>query len=245
MKILTKKWAEKHEQVRVAHWLKEFDAQKITYEDIKLKSREGFLDDIAKDIELAKVCLKTNIADKLYEAKVNRDRMALLSLPKEIYSKIKDIKTVILGYACKEDKELLMSYANEILNYVEKEANEANRLTEIAEDYLSEEFFLDDVVGELVYEEYSNGKDYFINIGGLDICVEDYEIIEREDFKINEWQEDNPLTLWTALHAAELHYVSDNCFELHLLLVDGDKYANEKYWYFTLKGTNVKVAKDC
>lgn len=241
MKILTKKWAKKHEQLRVAHWLKEYDAQKETYEDIKNKSREDFYDDVAKDKELAKACLKTNIAEKLYEAKIEKDRKALLSLPKEVYGKIKDIKTVVLGYACKEDKELLMSYADKMLVEVEKEAEKANKLTEIAEDYLPEEVVLDDFVGELVYEEYSNGKDYFINIGGYEICVEDFEIIEREDFKINEWEEDNPLTLWTASHAAELHYISDKCFELHLLLVDGDKYGNETFWNFTLRGTNIKV----
>ena len=241
MKVLTKGWAEKHEQLRVINWLKEYDSQKDTYEDIKKKSRDDHYHKIASDMELAKAVLKENIAEKLYKVQIEKDRKALLSLPKEIYSAIKDTKTLILGYACKEDKALLMSYANKLLIEVEKEADKANKLTEIAEDYLPEEFILDDVVGELVYEEYSNGKDYFINIGGYEVCIEDFEIIEREDFKINEWEDDNPLTSWTALHAAELHYISDKCYELHLLLVDGDKYENEKYWYFTLKGTNIKV----
>ncbi len=243
MKILTKKWAEKHEQLRLAHWLKEYEEQKETYEDIKKKSRNDFYDDVAKDKELAKACLKTNITEKLYEAKVEKDRKALLSLPKEIYSKIKDVKSVVLGYGCKEDKDFLMDYADKLRVEVENEAVKANRITEIAEDYLPEEFFLDDVVGELAYEERSNGKDYFINIGGYEICIENFEIIEREDFKINEWEDDNPLTLWTALHAAELHYISEKCFELHFLFVDGDKYGNEKYWYFTLKGTNIRVVE--
>ena len=60
---------------------------------------------------------------------------------------------------------------------LEKEAKNANRLTEFAEDCLPEEFILDDVVGELVYKEYSNGINYFINIGVLEICIEDYKII--------------------------------------------------------------------
>ncbi len=38
MKILTKKWVEMHEQVRILHRLKEFNAQKMTYKDIKRKS---------------------------------------------------------------------------------------------------------------------------------------------------------------------------------------------------------------
>ena len=244
MKILTKKWAERHEQVRLSHRLKEFDANEITYEDIKGKSRKDFYDEIAKDVELAKLCRKTNIADKLYQAKIERDRKVLLSLPKDVYEKIKDVKSVVLGYANKEDKELLTTFTKKILKVVEEEAKEANSLTEIAEDCLPEEFILDEVVGELVYEEYSSGKDYFIKIGGFEVCVEDYQIIEREDFKINEWEENNPLSLWTTLVAGELHYISNECYELHLLLIDGEEYANETYWYFTLRGTNVKFVRD-
>ena len=244
MKILTKEWAEKYEQIRMINWLKEYDAQKYSYEDIKEKSRDDHYGKISVDAPLAKAVIKTNAADKLYEAKVERDRKALLSLPREIYSQIKDIKTVVLGYACKEDKEFLMSYAQKVLKEVEKQGEEVCRLNEIAEDYLPEEFCVDDFVGELVFEEYSNGKDYFINIGGYEICIEDFEIIEREDFKINEWNMKDPLTCWTANHAVELYYISEKCFELHLLLVDGDKYENETYWYFTLRGTNIKFTED-
>ncbi|MBO5927197.1 MAG: hypothetical protein J6Q38_06580 [Clostridia bacterium] len=46
MKILTKEWVEKREQVRVAHCLKEYDAQKMTYEDIKSDSENNFYNDI-------------------------------------------------------------------------------------------------------------------------------------------------------------------------------------------------------
>ena len=35
MKLLTKKWAEEYEQLRVIHWLKDFDAQQEDYEQIK------------------------------------------------------------------------------------------------------------------------------------------------------------------------------------------------------------------
>ncbi|MBQ7339797.1 MAG: hypothetical protein IJW43_02950 [Clostridia bacterium] len=240
MKILTKNWAEKQEQLRVIHWLKEYCEQKESYEDIKSKSRDNFFHTIAVDVKLSKAVLKENIGDELYQAQLDKDKLALMALPKEISSKIKNMNTLLLGYACKDDKVLLTSYAKQLLIEVEKLSDEANRITEIAEDYLPEEVVIDDVVGELVFEEYSKDNDYFIKIGGYEICIENYSIIERENFVINEWEQDNPLTLWTALHAAELHYISDNCYELHLLLVDGDKYANEKYWYFTLKGTNIK-----
>lgn len=244
MKILTKEWVEMCEQVMFVNRLKEYDRQKFTYEQIKDKSRNDFCKDVKKDVELAKVCRKKKIADKLYQSKIEEDSRILLSLPKDIYNKIKNFQSLSLGYACKEDKEILTSYADKILKVIENQAEESNRLTEIAEDYLPEEFTLDNFVGELVNKEYSIGKDYFITIGNRDVCIENYEIIEREHFKINEFEVDNPLTLWTVLGAGELHYISKNSFELHLLLVDGDKYANKKPWYFTLKGTNVKVVKD-
>lgn len=243
MKILTKKWLEKREQVRIAFWLKEFDERKTSYKTLKRKSWETFCDDVCNDIELAKVCLKKNITDKLYNARIEKDKKALLSLPKEVFDKIKDVDSAILRYANAEDKKLLTAYAEETLKFVEKESEKARQLAKIAEESLPEEFVLDDIVGELVYEEYSNDKDYFINIGGYIICIENYQILEREDFKINKWVENNPLSLWTSVDSAELHYLSNGRYELHLLLVDGDKYSNEKFWYFTLSGTNVKFVE--
>lgn len=116
-------------------------------------------------------------------------------------------------------------------------------ITKEAQDNLTEEFVLDSVVGELVFEEYVKENDYYISIGDKVVCIEDYQILEREDFEINEWEENNPLSLWTCLYAGELINI-DNSFELHLLMVDGDKYENEKYWNFTLKGKSVKFVKD-
>ena len=81
MKILTKKWVEKQEQVKFIDSLKEFNQQKHTYKDIESKSKSNFNQDIAKDDELLKVCLNTNIADKLYQAKIKKDKNTILSLP--------------------------------------------------------------------------------------------------------------------------------------------------------------------
>ena len=245
MKILTKEWVQRHKQLKLIHALKEFDVKKMTYENVKSKSKKEFYDNIAKDEELAKLCYKTDLAEKLYQEKVKRDNKTLLSMPKEIFNNIKDEQSVVLGYVGKEDKLLLTSYADKLLKVVEREVEESRKLTEFAEDCLPNEFIVDEIVGELVYEEYCKEKDYFLNIGGLLICIEDYKIIEREDYNIKEWEEDNPLSLWTAIYCAELHYLSEKCYELHLLLVDGDKYANEKYWYFTIKGSNVKHVIDC
>ena len=240
MKILTKEWREQYEQVRVIHWLKEVDVQKISYEEIQKKSRDAFNNKLYDDRELAKLAFNTDLADRLYKAQVERDRKALLALPKEVYSKIKDIKLLVLGFACKEDKDMLMVYADELYKGLEKEAERANRLTEEAIDCLPQDLDFDFVLGELAYEEYTEGKNYYLNVGGYLFCIENYEIIEREDFKINEWEEDNPLSLWTSLDAIEIHYINDSCFELHMLFADGDELDNKTFWNFTLRGTNIK-----
>ncbi len=241
MKYLTKKWVSQYEQVRFIHCLKEFDEKIKSYVDIQQRSKSEFFKKMAEDRELIDAVKKGNLEDSFYQAQIKRNEKVLSSLPKEIFDKI-NMATIVLGYASKEDKKVLMDYANNLLKELEITADKANKTTEIAQDYLPEKFILDDFVGELVIKEYSNGKDYFIKIGGRKILIENYEIIEREDFKINVWDKDNPLTLWTCLYAAELHYVSDNLFELHLLLIDGDIYENKKFWYFTLKGTVVKYA---
>ena len=241
MKILTKEWAKKQDLLRIIHCLKDYDEQKESYEDIKRKSKNAYYLEMTIDEELAKIATNKSIVNNLYEAQVEQNKKLLLTLPKDIYSKLNNINTLYLGYASKEDKNLLSSYAKDLLVEVEKQVQNANKITEIAEDYLEEEFILDNIVGELVYNEYTNGKDYFISVGNYIICIENYEIIERENFKINKWEEDNPLTLWTSLYCAELHYINASNYELHLLMVDGDKYANQNYWYFTIKGTNIKV----
>ena len=240
MKILTKDWREKYEQARVINWLKEVDVQKTSYDVIQQKSRDNFNNKLLDDRELAKLAFNTDLADRLYKAQIERDRKALLALPREIYSKIKDIKLLVLGFACKEDKEMLMAYANELYKKLEKDAETANRLTEEAIDCLPQDLDFDFILGELAYEEYAEGNNYYINAGGCLICVENYEIIERDDFKINEWEEENPLSLWTSLDAIEIHYINDKCFELHLLFADGDELENVIFWNFTLRGTNIK-----
>ena len=78
MKILTKQWAKKREQVRLVQGLEVFDSQAENCESIKSKARKVFCDSLFQDFELAKDCLKSNVVDKLYEAKVERDRKLLL-----------------------------------------------------------------------------------------------------------------------------------------------------------------------
>lgn len=240
MKILTKKWAKKNDLLRLIHSLKEYNANSKRYKDIKIKSKKDYLTEMKSDEDLFKVAQQLKIVDKLYKAEVRKNKITISSLPKDVYSKINNLKALALGYVSTEDKNLLNDYAKKLLVEIEEKVNMANNITEISEDYLQEEFVLDNFVGELVYEEYVDGSNYFIKIGDYNICIENFEIIKRENFEINKWEENNPISLWTALYSAELHFILPNYFELHLLLVDGDKYANQKYWYFTLKGTNVK-----
>ena len=242
MKILTKEWMEQYEQVMVINWLKEFDANKISFEEIQKISRDNFYDGICDNRKLAKLAFGTSLAEDLYKARVDRDSKALSHLPKEIYSRIKDIKSVVLGYACKEDKEMLAAYADKLCKKLEKQAQKSNRITGKAQKHLAEQFDFDFLMGELAYEEYVEGKNYFIVVDGYTICVENYVVVEREDLEINGRDVDNPESLWTSLDAMELHHTEDNFFELHMLFTNEDKLENKTLWYFTLKGTNVKFA---
>ncbi len=241
MKILTKKWAENYKLALFINRLKEFNEQEQVFSAVETKAKKDFYKEISLDAMSSRVVLNATEKGELYKAYVDRNKKTLLSMPKKIYGKLKNVKVLVLGYALQQDKELLESFSKKLVSELEKLAKRTNDLTEIAENYLKEELVLDDIVGELVYSEYSSGNNYFLNVGGYTLCIEDYKIIEREDFIINEWEQENPLSLWTALYSAELRYNADKRFELHLLLVDGDRYANEKFWYFTLSGTNVKI----
>ena len=227
MKKLTKDWAKKYELLRFIHSLKEYDVQNMSYEEVKSKSKLDFNTSIEEDKELAKMVRGTEIVDKLFQSQTARYKNAIDVLPNKIIKQLKNVKTLILGYACKEDKNILTRYAIQVLESVENAVKIVNKSTKIAEDNLTNEFVLDEIVGELVFKEYSIDKNYFLSIGDNIICIEDFEIVERENFKINKWEEDNPLTLWTAVHSAELYHICNNYYELHFLLVDGDKYANE------------------
>ena len=143
-------------------------------------------------------------------------------LTKEWAEKLELVKKL---YDAKDFKQ-----ANKLIREIECNAQKANKLNEIAENYLSNNFILDDVVYEFVQREYSQGRDYFINVGAFNIFIENYQILERENFKIKD----------TYIYFAELHHICNNCFELHLLLSNEDEYTNKKYWYFTLMGTNIK-----
>lgn len=244
MKILTKEWMKKYEQVRVINCIEEIDLQKVSYEEIQKLSKDKFYDGIYTNRVLAKLAFDSNLAQDLYGARIDRDKTALLELPEEVFSKIKNIELVFLGYACKEDKEMLMEYSNKLYAKLEMQAEESNKITKRAQKHLIEELDFDFLIGELVYDEYVKGKDYFIVVDGNTICVENYKIVEREDFKINEFDIKTPLSIWTRLDAMELYYINQNCFELHILFANCDEFEKQTFWCLTLKGTNVKFVKE-
>lgn len=239
MKILTKEWAEEYSQLRFIFTLKEIDEKKDGYEILKKMSREEFFNELKYDNKLLEVILKNNLMEKFYFSRIDRNKKILRSLPERVYNKIKNVNFLVLGYATNDDKVLLTSYANTLRKKLEAISKRASDITEKTQGYLPKEFDLDEVVGELVFEEYVRENDYCINIGGRILRIENYRVIERENYKINEWEEDNPLSLWTSLYSAELHYTNNGFYELHLLMVDGDEYENTKLWYFTLGGTNI------
>ncbi len=82
-------------------------------------------------------------------------------------------------------------------------------------------------------------REYFSK---FDICIKNYKIIKREDFIKNDCITNNALQ--TIVYAVELHYVLDSYYELHLLFVNKDNCSNEKYWYLTLRGTDIKIIEN-
>lgn len=240
MKNLTKNLAKKCEQLKFIHSLKDYDSKLETLKSLEEKSKEDFYNSLKEDEELEKLLKDNNLFDNLYRVHLDKNNNAISNLPNEIYSQLKYVKALKVGYSVIEDKSILNLYANKLRKEIESEVEKSNNITKIAEDYLPLEFNLDNYVGELVYEEYVKGNDYYLNVSGKEICIENYQIVERDNFRINKWEEDNPLSLWTCLYAGELEYLENGLFELRLLLVDGDKYAKEEYWYLTIRGTNVK-----
>ncbi len=239
MKILTKQWANEYEKAKFILQLKEID-DTIEYETIKFKSKKFFLNKLREDKELAELTLKSNLSDELYKAQIDRNRKIILSLPTTVYSKISNVETIVLGFAIKKDKKFLTNYAKILVDKIKKSSDYAYKISKMSQSYLDNNFSLDELVDELVYEEYSDKNNYYLTIGRHKVCVENFEILERDNFNVNPWNQDDPLSLWTSVRAVELHYTKDNCFILHLLLIDGDEYENIQFWYFTIKGTKIK-----
>ena len=111
MKILTKEWAKEYDQLRLIHKLREFSIGENDYKKIKEKSRKEFCDRLSQDDELKQLTRNSNLSKALYSAYINRNREILLSLPKEIYNKLIDIKSLVLGHVSTEDKKTLTPYA--------------------------------------------------------------------------------------------------------------------------------------
>lgn len=241
MKILTKNREKRYEQVVFIHRLHQVDTTTTRYKDVKSKSKYDFFCNLLVDKELAIKAFNSKLANTLYKAHINRNKKIISSLPTKIHKNIQNSKLLTLGYATRDDFKGLSNYAFKLLNNLEVLSSRANSVTEKAQGKLRDGCAIDDLIGALVFEEFSKDKDYYIKADGHTICIENYKIIEREKFRINKWQEDNPLSLWTSIESAELHYTKDKRFELHLLMINGDKYENMKYWYFTLSGTNIKI----
>ena len=98
MKYITKNYAKKHEQVQ------------FIYSLLDLKAERG------------KIKRKSYETDEKINCKILRD------LPKEIYNNLKDKESILSGYVCKEDNELLSTYAFYLLKDLEKERQRQTKL---------------------------------------------------------------------------------------------------------------------
>ena len=209
MKYITKNYAKKHEQVQ------------FIYSLLDLKAERG------------KIKRKSYETDEKINCKILRD------LPKEIYNNLKDKESILSGYVCKEDNELLSTYAFYLLKDLEKRATKANKITEMAEKTLPKQFILDDVVGEVLYSIYEDGKRYYLEIGNRKICVDNYEIIKSANAEMKKIT-DKALKSNRVLYGAELRYIKQNSYELYLLFVSQKSLEEKEYFEIALKGTSVE-----
>lgn len=240
MKVLTKSWLQKCEQVKFINRLVE---RRDGYKELQKESRKQFNNQVRGDQELFELVLSSNLVDELYQAKLDRGKKLVSSLIKEIGGKIKDAEILELGFSSKEDKAILTVYAEKMLKEIEERARQANKESEQVCKQLPKEFDFDNLQGGVVYKEYVDGNNYYISVDGGVICVENYVIVEREDFEICGIDFDNPMSSCTLLSAIELHSVNCNCFELHMLLSNRDRLENQTHWFFTLRGSNIFVHK--
>ena len=240
MKYLTKKWANKCRLVEFVSNLKGYDV--LPNEKMLLsKSKQEFKKQISWDKELLKVAKNTDLLDNLHQARINNNEKLLKILPINVLETIKNKNALSLGFVSNEDRCILTAYAQSLLKEIKLKSRKAQRLNQIAIDYLPKEIDFDPIVGELAIKEYVKGKDFFISIGDFTSKIENYSVKNRDKFIINKWEEYNPLSLWTSVYTVELQKCVDNLFEISLLFLDGDKYDNVRLWEMTYCGTNITI----
>lgn len=242
MKYLTKNWSNKYNQVKLIYRLKETENfSRESYEKIRKKAKMNFIDRVKSDPVYENVPFDRKNGEKMFEAYINNRKNALLTLPKEIIGGLKHKNFILYGYCSKQDKEILSQYAENTLKAIEATVKKANRQTEIAQDYLPEEIELNNYCENIVYGIETTDKNYYIDFGNSGICVENYKVLQDDGTEIHKWDENDPISPWTILHAVELHYISENRYELHLMFTHADEYENLTNRYLTLQGTNVKA----
>lgn len=241
MKYLTKKWANNYNQVKLIYRLKETeDFSKENYEKLRKKAKMNFIRRVKSDPVYEKIPFNRKNGEKMFDARINNRKKTLITLPEEIINRLNHKNFILYGYCSKQDKEILSLYAKNTLNTIETSVRKANRQTEIAQDYLPEEIELNNYCENIVYGAEITDKNYYIDFGGNGICVENYKVLYNDGMEIHKWNENDPVSPWTLLHAVELHYINNDCYELHLMFTNADEYENLVNWYLTLQGTNVK-----
>ncbi len=78
------------------------------------------------------------------------------------------------------------------MSKIERKSKIAQIRTQLSEEFLYEDIEFDRFCGELFYGEYVKEKNYFLKIGVRTICIENFKILERDNYSINKWEENNP-----------------------------------------------------
>ena len=240
MKILTKDWADMYARARFISSLQEIQ-QETKCNELKVLCKENFLTLLKQDGDMKKYLSNKALVEKLFCEKLKRNLNTIKTFSVSVLGELEKPEFLEYGFACKKDKVVLDNYQKLLIKQIESDCERARINNERACKYLSKPFEIEEVVGELVYDEYSKGKNYYLEIGGRVLCVKNYKILQRDEFKINYFDEDDALTKWTCVKAVELYFDKENGFTIHLLILNGDEYENTEDVYFTLSGTDISL----
>ena len=238
MKILTKDWAKKYQMIRFLGSLKKIEQDKDVRELKNLCKRKMFKD-LSQDQDVKTLIKNTELFDSLFNAKLGRNAKVISCFSSDLLNGLERSDFLSYGFTTKKDSIRLQDYQNYLLEELENASQKSRDITEKSCKYLSSPFDFEEIVGELIYDAYARGIDYFIEVGGRILRVKNYKILERDAFKVNVWQDNNPLTCWTCVEAVELYFNKSKGFEIHLLILNGDEYDNTESYYLTLTATDV------
>ena len=180
---------------------------------------------------------------KVFDATI-RSRIELIShLPESILCEVADIRVFALGCVSRKVKILLQTYCKNLRRECDKILKRAQIETNLAEDKLPKLIMANEYEELLLRKINQRDGNVFIVFDAGTLKITGGEIVEREQKQIYHYNQQDPYPRWSMVTKAEISY-ENSSFILHLLIDNKNKKGESKYWYLTVKGTNILECKD-